>query len=421
MPPIVGPAEGTVRRRLGARQNTAVIRCLFALSVGVLAASILGDALTGDPLYGTLLVVAIVVASIALPLTIIGSVTSGMGLHDPKKVAAAKAAGRTTLARVTGIRATGSAVNDQPVCELELLVVPRQGHGPYRTTLRQVVNLARLPSLQPGAVVVVTQLDPERPEVALDDAPEPDWQRRAETDRQVREALTADVWEAPRRGRAPGAIRRIPFVVFPVLALLGLAGALYPAWGEVGRLVETRSIDTVRAEHDAAAAAETSMFTPGNLRPAVDAVLALSGDDVTEVYVYDQWVRVTAPTSPGATTTDEWQYRDGEATHEGASLIQPEPEDVPRELFDASELDWAALPPLFDEAERITGVTDGDTPSLRVARNVFADEEPTAPLVQVYVSDDYHDGSVDFSVGGEVVSTYGGAPGSEAASAGDDG
>ncbi|MFI2103535.1 hypothetical protein ACH436_09595 [Isoptericola sp. NPDC019693] len=397
-----------------------MIRCLFALSLGVLVASILGDALTGDPLYGTLLVVAIVVASIALPLTIIGSVTSGMGLHDPKKVAAAKAAGRTTLARVTGIRATGSAVNDQPVCELELLVVSRQGHGPYRTTLRQVVNLARLPSLQPGAVVVVTQLDPERPEVALDDAPDPDWQRRAETDRQVRDLPTADVWVAPRRGRAPGAIRRIPFVVFPVLAVLGLAGALYPAWDEVGRLVETRSIDTVRAEHDAAAAAETSMFTPGNLRPALDAVLALSGDDVTEVYVYDQWVRVTAPTSPGATTTDEWQYRDGEATHEGASLIQPEPEDVPRQLFDASEIDWEDLPPLFDETERLTGIDDADDPMLWVARKVWADEKPSDPQVHVYVSDDYYDGSVDFAVDGTVVDAYGGAPGSEVAAAAED-
>ncbi|MFD6135778.1 hypothetical protein [Isoptericola sp. NPDC060257] len=394
-----------------------MIRCLFALSLGVLAASILGDALTGDPLYGTLLVVAIVVASIGLPLTIIGGVVGGLGGADPKKVAAAKAAGRTTLARVTGIRATGSAVDDQPVCEIELLVVPRQGHGPYRTTTRQVVNLARLAALQPGAVVVVTQLDPERPEVVLDDSPDHDWLRRAETDRQVRDLRDADVWEAPRRGRAPGAIRRIPFVVFPVLAVVGFAAALYPAWDEAGRLVETRSIDTVRAEHDAAAAAETSMFTPGNLRPAIDAVLALSGDEVTEVYVFDQWVRVTAPTSPGATTTDEWQYRDGEATREGASLIQPEPEDVPRALFDASEIGWEDLPPLFDETERLTGIDDADDPMLWVAREVWADEKPSDPRVHVSVSDDYHDGSVDFSADGEVVGTSGGAPGSEAAAA----
>ncbi|MEU2202267.1 hypothetical protein [Isoptericola sp. NPDC019482] len=222
---------------------------------------------------------------------------------------------------------------------------------------------------------------------------------------------------APRRGRAQGAIRRIPFAVFPVLAVVGFAAALYPAWDEAGRPVETRSIGTVRAEHDAAAAAETSMFTPGNLRPAIDAVLALSGDEVTEVYVFDRWVQVTAPTSPGASTTDEWQYRDGEATREGASLIQPEPEDVPRELFDASEIDWEDVPPLFDETERLTGIDDADDPMLWVAREVWADEKPGEPQVHVTVSDDYHDGSVDFSAGGEVVGTYGGAPGSEAAAA----
>ncbi|MFE5340082.1 hypothetical protein ACFQ80_07655 [Isoptericola sp. NPDC056578] len=392
-----------------------MIRCLFALSLGVLAASILGDALTGDPLYVTLRIVAIVVASLCLPLTIIGSVTSGMGLKDPKKVAEAKAAGRTTLARVTGIRATGSAVNDQPVCEIGLLVVPRQGHGPYRTTVRQVVNLAQLPSMQPGAVLVVTQLHPERPEVVLDDAPDPDWVRRAGSDRQVRELRDADVWALPQKGRSAGGIRHIPFVVFPVLAVVGFAAALYPVWDDAGRLVETRSIDTVRAEHDAAAAAETSMFTPGNLRPAIDAVLALSGDEVTEVYVFDQWVQVTAPTSPGATTTDEWHYRDGEATHEGASLIQPEPEDVPRELFDASEIGWEDLPPLFDEAERLTGIDDTDDPMLWVAREVWSDEKPSDPRVRVSVSDDYYDGSVVFATDGTVVGTNGGAPGSEAA------
>ena len=393
-----------------------VIRCLFALSLGVLAASILGDALTGDPLYGTLLVVSIVVASICLPLTIIGSVVGSMGLANPRQVAAAKDAGRTALARVVRIHATRSSVNDQPVCDIELLVVPRQGRGPYRTTTRRVVNLAQLPSMQPGAVVVVTQLDPERPEIAIDDSPDPTWAAGTATDRQVRELATADVWEAPRAGRR-GGIRHIPFVVFPVLVVVGAVAGLYPAWGEARQLLQGGSIDEVRAAHDASDAAETSMFTAGNLQPAIDAVTALSGTQVTEVYVFDQWVRVTAPTSPGATTTDEWEYRDGEATRTGASLIQPEPEDVPRELFDASEIDWAALPALFGEAERLTGIDATDAPSLWVAREIVVDEKPTAPQVHVSTADDYHDGYVDFSADGEVVDMNGGAPGSEAAAA----
>ncbi|MFD6179050.1 MULTISPECIES: hypothetical protein [unclassified Isoptericola] len=393
-----------------------MIRCLFALSLGVLAASILGDALTGDALYTTLLIVSIVVASICLPLTIIGSVVGSMGVTNPRQVAAARAAGRTTLARVVRIDATGSSVNDQPVCDVELLVVPRQGRGPYRTTTRRVVNLAHLPSMQPGAVLVVTQLDPERPEVAIDDSPAPEWAARAADDRQVREAPLADVWAAPRQGRAPGSIRRVPFVVFPVLAVLGGVAALYPAWAEAAQLLRGSSIDEIRAESDAAAAAETSMLTPGNLAPAMEAVLALSGPDVTDVGVYDQFVVVTAPTSPGATTTDEWQYRDGSAERTGPSLIQPDPKDVPGELFDATEVDWATLPGLVDEAGRLTGI-DEEAPSLRVERNVFADEKPSAPRVSVSTSDDYHSGWVDFSLGGDVVAMGGGAPDSEAAAA----
>ncbi|MEL7975356.1 hypothetical protein AAG589_05785 [Isoptericola sp. F-RaC21] len=394
-----------------------MIRCLFALSLGTLAASVLGDALTGAPFYRTLFFVSITAASVGLTLVLIGSAAGSAVGAPPKKVAQAKAEGRTTLARVTGIRATGSSVNDQPVCEIELLVVPRQGRGPYRTTLRRIVNLARLPSMQPGAVLVVTQLDADRPEVAIDDAPDPDWVRRAADDRQVREVATAEPWEAPRRGRSANGILHIPFVVFPVLAVVGFGVALYPAWDEVGRLVQTRSIDAVRAEHDAAAAAETSMFTPGNLAPAVDALLALSGPDVVQVYVYDQHVSVTAPTSHGATTTDEWEFADGEATHTGPSLIQPEPEDVSRGLFDASALDWAAFPALHDETERLTGIDDADDPSFFVERQVITGEKPSAPLVRTYVEDAYHDGSVDYSVDGEVVDMWGGAPSSEAAAA----
>ncbi|MFE7407026.1 hypothetical protein [Isoptericola sp. NPDC057559] len=393
-----------------------MIRCLFALSLGVLAASILGDALTGAAFYTTLRMVAIVVASICLPLTIIGSVVGSTGVANPRQTAAAKAAGRTMLARVVRIDATGSSVNDQPVCDIELLVVPRQGRGPYRTTTRRVVNLAHLPSMQPGAVRVVTQLDAERPEVAIDDAPDPEWAARAANDRQVREAPVADVWAPPRQGRAPGAIRHIPFVVFPVLAVLGGAAALYPAWAEAGQLLQGSSIDEIRAESEATAAAETSMFTPGNLEPAIEAVLALSGTDVTEVGVYDQFVLVTAPTSPGAGTTDEWQYRDGTAERTGPSLIQPEPEDVPRELFDATDVDWATLPGLVEEAGRLTGIDEED-PSLRVARYVFADEKPSPPRVAVSTTDDYHSGWVDFSLKGKVVRMNGGAPGSEAAAA----
>jgi hypothetical protein len=393
-----------------------VIRCLFALALGGLAGTILGQYLSDDPFFRTMLPVCVALSCIGFTLVLIAKAMSASGAVDPRAVQAAKDAGRTALARVVRIAATGSSVNDQPVCDIELLVTPRSGHGPYRTTMRQLVNQARLPSMQPGAVLVVTQLDPERPEVVLDDAPDPDWIRRAETDTQVRNLSTADVWEAPR-GRAPGRLRRIPVVVYPVLFAAGAAGILYPAWDMAGQLLEGKTPTEVRAEAEAAAAVEASMFTPGNLPAAIDAVTALSGTEVTEVGVYEDFVLVTAPTSPGATTTDEWQFRDGEATHEGASSIQPEPEDVGRELFDVDAIDWATLPALHAEAERLLGIDEEESRSLRVAREVWADEKPTAPLVSVSLSDDYYSGWVEFTPNGSVREMSGGAPGSEAAEA----
>lgn len=72
------------------------------------------------------------------------------------------------LARVEAIRRTGLEINDQPQCDLTLVVSPLPGRGhAYATTTRAVLDVVTLARYQPGAVVVVARPDPASPDVTL--------------------------------------------------------------------------------------------------------------------------------------------------------------------------------------------------------------------------------------------------------------
>lgn len=82
------------------------------------------------------------------------------------------------LARVLGLRETGTRVNNQPVCELDLLVVPDDDPA-YRTTIRGVLSIASIARLASGATLVVAIADPARPEVSIVASPPAEWAQRA--------------------------------------------------------------------------------------------------------------------------------------------------------------------------------------------------------------------------------------------------
>ena len=73
--------------------------------------------------------------------------------------------GRVGSATVTDVRQTGTFVNDNPECELELQVSV-DGGLPYRVTHRQVLAMLALPGFQPGATVPV-RVDPADPQVLV--------------------------------------------------------------------------------------------------------------------------------------------------------------------------------------------------------------------------------------------------------------
>jgi hypothetical protein len=68
-------------------------------------------------------------------------------------------AGRVGTATVSAVRQTGTFVNNNPECELDLEVVV-DGGTPYQVTHRQVLAIVALPSFQPGSSVPV-RVDPD--------------------------------------------------------------------------------------------------------------------------------------------------------------------------------------------------------------------------------------------------------------------
>jgi hypothetical protein len=77
-----------------------------------------------------------------------------------QQAAAARLAAEGTPARaqVNAARDTGTMANMQPVMEIDLMVFP-EGQPPYPVSLRQIVPLAQVGRLAPGAQLAV-KIDP---------------------------------------------------------------------------------------------------------------------------------------------------------------------------------------------------------------------------------------------------------------------
>jgi len=85
----------------------------------------------------------------------------GQMASDGQKAQHLMQAGRIGTATVTGVRQTGTFVNNNPECELHLQVSV-DGGAPYHVNHRQVLAMVALPGFQPGASVPV-RVDPEDP------------------------------------------------------------------------------------------------------------------------------------------------------------------------------------------------------------------------------------------------------------------
>lgn len=397
-----------------------MLRLLLSAVIGFFVASVVLRVADLDAGWEWAFGVSLGVMVPLMVLVSIGRTFAGARSARPQDVEAALRENRVSLAKVLETRATGTTINDQPLCEIRLVVASRTRPA-YTTTTRSVVNLGRLPGLQRGAVVVVAQLDAERPEVALLDPAPAGWQDVADRDTHVRDLPEAPVWDAPpARGRDRRGLIRIPAVLLLVLALVGFGARVWPVRDEALALVQGTPLEEVQAEAGAASgpvtdtetAAPVDLFAAANTRGAVDDLAAVAGGtQFTEVGIYGDYIVAEGLTAPGAPTTDRYTWRDGEATRDGAAPIQPDAAALPDELFDVTTVDWSLVEPLVAQVPELTGITAPDGPSVLVRR--ATDPAVTTPVeFHLWLGDEYYDAFLTADATGTVVSMHGGRPGS---------
>ncbi|MFE2492989.1 serine/threonine-protein kinase [Streptomyces scopuliridis] len=127
-----------------------------------------------------------------------------------------------------------------------------------------------------------------------------------------------------------------------------------------------------------------SLLSPSAIRSVIAGLKpVMGGTDVNRFVVYDDYASAEAPVPDDKRLYDTFQYRDGEATRQGAGGTLTSG----KRTVDLTSFDWDALPGLLRTAERDLGV---DKPTSRYVivdpAWVFADHQP---VLLVYVMDDY--------------------------------
>jgi len=408
-----------------------VLRILLAAVTGAAVAGAIAWIISFDEAWAWLVVPAGILALTGFPviLLLVSIARAGGPLRgqDHIDAAEAEADGRLALARVLDIKRTGVEINDQPVCDIDLLVTPHHG-SPFQVRARRLVDIVEIPRVQPGAVVVVATERREPSPVSIVMQPPFEWQRLAETDQRVRETPSAPVYQPPAEEARRGAVRRIHPAVYGLALLVGAALALIPAYPVIAALLggqttvdeiryavswEGRQAAQNRADEESEAAA--NMFEPGNAQHALDELVGvIGGTQVTDITLFGSTATATAPSSPGAMTLDDYLYVDGAAERIGPASSQAEPDALTGLLFDVSEVDLSLLPSITDRIAGLTGIEPVSEQTVSIGRStvVSAGGSETMLVFTVPVDGEYYDAWLTFDMSGDVVGMRGGAPGS---------
>lgn len=306
----------------------------------------------------------------------------------------ARPAARRRLARGLGMPAVvrdrwtttgGSGVDRYTNLHLKLAVHPDRG-APYLVELTRDLRSWEGKALAEGAKVVVVPQRPGRPKVAVAQRPGEEWQRRLEE------------WRPPKGTPAtpegghpwlPGVMSFLAGLVAGIAAVVAIqptasaetfVGAVYPSYND---------------------------FVFGERRGAVVETIAGEQPVIASItFDMDGTVTVTAPSTPGAVTLDEYRYESGDFDRVGPA--SPQPEDPAAARFELREVDLAAIGAYADEAVKLTGLDSPDTANVQVQR------QEGSLRYSVFLDNGYYEGTVVFDPSGEVLEMAGGAPGSPA-------
>ena len=384
-----------------------MLRLVLSAAVGALIGGAIA-VLVGPPGAG------IWVLAIALPVGILSLVFMRLGASGLASTAVsqedlirARAENRLGVARIEAVRQTGTQINDQPLCEIDVTVQPRRGAG-YATTVRTVVPLVELSSLQAGAIRRVAVLIDGGPEFGFVDG-EVSAAEIADLVVPPRGSVPTLVW--PKAMRVVSGARRGPLlwigprgrmlrgILFLVVALVAAGAVVAPYTRAV--------IMTVQAAQEGRFGVD--LRRPDELAVAAKALEDEIGHDrIVTVLIRPDFIRVEAPVAPGRTETDVWMYRGGVVEHTGAAPSQPE---LAAEQFVWKDIALPKVWSLLSEASMESGLGIDDA-SVLVTRGTDSDidsetfgEPVAAPEMRFSLRTEYRDSSfrVNADGSGELV------------------
>ncbi|MFE3026536.1 serine/threonine-protein kinase [Nocardia tengchongensis] len=171
--------------------------------------------------------------------------------------------------------------------------------------------------------------------------------------------------------------------------------ALWPASGNQGGsslstapvpptgIILSSDVDlpTVVAPTTAKGAAAVDLLTPDAVRKAIAALEKVTGGkQFSEATIYPEYLRAGAPVPNEPNHFDNFQYRNGVATHEGVGGQLTKP------TIDLSSINWDILPNLLATAAQQLKVPNP------TSRYISVDTDNGQQVLRVYLSNEYHDG-----------------------------
>ncbi|GAA1323948.1 hypothetical protein ACFSWE_13810 [Leucobacter albus] len=367
-----------------------MLRLMFFVGLGILFGGIVA-ALVGPPGAASWAIpVGIIVTVVSATFVLLGRSLRGLSLPSSEQVQLALADGRVGLARVDALSQTGTHINEQPVCDIDLTVRPVHG-GVYRTRVRRIVQLTEIPRFQPGTRHVVAILEEGHPEVALtaEDAGAQIWD---DTEFPPAEAA-GDLQLPSQKSGGPAGVRRpligtsrrwrpLRIAAFVLAGMLAGAAVVFPY--RAGLAETVAAIPEGRFHAD--------LREPAALDRALAALAQEIGHDrVVSVTVSEDLVSVNAPLTPESLNVDRWYYRKGSVTHDGPGSPQPE---TLSEQFGLGELDAGAILREIERAAEEVGVSDLDGVMYSASRELAQTEadpwntERSGPVSASFVIND---------------------------------
>ena len=144
--------------------------------------------------------------------------------------------------------------------------------------------------------------------------------------------------------------------------------------------------------------AQEDLTRPRGARAAVAALTDTMGTtQVSELILYTDYARATAPTKAVKNGFDEFEYRNGTATRTGADGV-----DADQITLDLENVKWDALPGLWKRAEKELNIPKPTLSYVVIQPDIIDD----TPAIYLYLTDDYGAAYLEATLDGKVRQVY---------------